>query len=175
MSSRIVRFTLAVSIGCVSLVQAEEAARESKAPAYVLKNKSAFAAATGEVRAPFWPIGWVKRQPMQAASAIPVRVVEAPKVILDARNFKVTSILLGNPSLAIINGRTYSEGEFLRTARAAAPAPLGTPPAPRTRVFRINDGHIVLQLQEQLINVPLQRPELVQRTNVEELLNEDRP
>lgn len=163
-------FVLALSVICLGPVQAEEAKGDAKPPAYVLKNKSSFSSVSDEQRAPFWPIGWVKRKPQMLTSA-PVQAVEAPKVVLDEKNFKVTSILLGNPSLAIINGRTYSEGEFLRTPKVAA----GTPPAARVRVYRINDGQVVLQNQEQLINVALTRPELVQRSNVEELLNEDRP
>lgn len=180
MSPRFVRSILAASVVCAAPVHAEEAKVEEKPPAYVLKNKSVFSATADDQRAPFWPIGWVKRKPMPVATAA-VQVIQAPKVILDEKNFKVTSILLGNPSLAIINGRTYMEGEFLRAAKvAAAPAVAGAPtvvtqPAARTRVYRINDGSVVLQNQEQLLTVPLQRPELVQRSNVEELLNEDRP
>ncbi|MGB8168437.1 MAG: hypothetical protein WCF18_13150 [Chthoniobacteraceae bacterium] len=172
MNPRFVCFILAVSISSLTSIRAEETPPAAKAPDYVLKNKSAFTAVTDEQRAPFWPIGWVKRRPMQIAST-PTRVVEAPKVVLDAKSFKLTSILLGEPSLAIINGRTYSEGEYLRAPKTAAIA--GTPAPQRTRVFRINDGHVVLQNGEQLITLPLLRPELVQRANVEELLSEERP
>jgi hypothetical protein len=155
-------------------VHAEETAAAPKAPAYVLKNKSTFTAPSDEQRAPFWPIGWTKRRPMQVASAA-VRTVVVPKVVLDEKSFKVTSILLGNPSFAIINGRTYAEGEFLRAPKVAAAPGTTSAPAARTRVYRINDGSVVLQNQEQLITVALQRPELVQRSAVEELLSEDRP
>lgn len=172
MSPRIVCFILAVSIGCASFTRADEV---PKPAAYVLKNKSTFTSIADDHRAPFWPIGWVKRRPMAVAAAATVRVVEKPKLSLDEKSFKVTSILLGDPSLAIVNGRTYSEGEFLRMPKPAPTLAASAAPAPRIRVFRINDGHVVLQYLEQLITVPLQRPELVQRSNVEELLSEDRP
>jgi hypothetical protein len=174
MSPRFVCCILAASISSFASIRAEDIAPQEKAPAYVLKNKSSFTSVAEDQRAPFWPIGWVKRKPMQIATT-PTRVVELPKVVIDAKSFKLTSILLGNPSLAIINGRTYSEGEYLRTPKVAGAVAVATPPAARTRVFRINDGHVVLQLQDQLITVPLQRPELVQRSNVEELLNEEKP
>ena len=177
MSLRLAHLGLILSVVCRPAAHAEDAAADSKPPAYALKNKSAFNAPTDDQRAPFWPIGWVKRKPMQAAAAGPVRVVEAPKVVtLDPKNFKVTSILVGSPSLAIINGRTYSEGEFLRVPRAAA-ATAASPavPAPRVRVYRINDGGVLLQNQEQFLSVMLQRPELAQRKGEEALLSEDRP
>jgi hypothetical protein len=177
MSPRFFRLISALSALCAGHLHAGDAAADAKPEPYVLKNKSSFTPVTDEQRAPFWPIGWVKRRPVLAATG-PVHVVEAPKVTLDAKSFKVTSILLGNPSFAIINGRTYSEGEFLRAPKAVAVA--GAPsapaaPAPRIRVYRINDGQVVLQNQEQLLTVSLLRPELLQRGGVEELLSEDRP
>ena len=177
MSPRFVRLGLAFSVLCSPALRAEDAGADAKVPAYTLKNKSAFAAPTEDQRAPFWPIGWTKRKPMQAATtAAPTRVAEVPKVSLDPRNFKVTSILVGNPSLAIINGRTYSEGEFLRVPRAALPAgATSAAPVPRVRVYRINDGSVALQNQDQVLTVALQRPELAQRKTEEQLLVEDRP
>ena len=148
---------------------------------YVLKNRSSFHAMSEEQRAPFWPIGWSRRNPVSFVSAAAPRV-EAPKPKFDASSVKLTSILLGNPSLAIINGRSYSEGDYLRQPRLAADKPVarGGPAvigaaAPRVRVYRINDGSIVLQNQDQLVMIALRRPELLQRSGVEELLTEDRP
>ncbi len=176
MSLRHVHFGLILTVVCSTATLAADPASVSAPPAYALKNKSVFTAPTDDHRAPFWPIGWVKRKSIQVATAAPARVVEAPKAVaLDPKNFKLTSILVGNPSLAIINGRTYSEGEFLRMPRTAV-AMAGTPavPAPRIRVYRVNDGAVVLQNQDQLLTVALQRPELAQRKG-EELLLEDRP
>ena len=123
-------------------------------PPYELKNRSTFANAVNVMRAPFWPIGYVKR----TKGGAPVAVQQAePKVSLDARNFKVTSILLGSgttPSLGVINGRAYSEGEFIRFPKTP-----GTP-APRIRVQRITDGSVILQNGDQTLVIGLQRPEL---------------
>jgi hypothetical protein len=163
-------FTLLLSAACVPLAVAEDAPAKLKAAPYVLKNKSKFTPLSEDDRAPFWPIGWAKRKNVASGSE-PVRMVETPRVALDASSFKVSSILIGNPSLAIINGRTYSEGEFLRQPKLAA----GVAPTARVRVFRISDGTVILQNQDQLITVALARPELLQRSNVEDLLREDRP
>ncbi|HEX8296793.1 MAG TPA: hypothetical protein VF593_10855 [Chthoniobacteraceae bacterium] len=166
---------IALAFGLLS-VFASEAAETEPTP-YTLKNKSRFTASDAKQRTPFWPIGWTKRSESQLSPAGRLTVV--PKVTLEPGNFKVTSILLGQPSLAIINGRTYSEGEFLRQQRAAggsatvATSPIA--PGARIRVFRINDGSVVLDYQEQQITVPLQRPELGDRKAEQELLLEDRP
>lgn len=138
-------------------------------PPYELKKRSAFATSGEIARAPFWPIGWVKRKagaPVQSAA----EVVEQ-KVVLDEKSFKVTSILLGSgtsPSLAVINGRAYSEGEFLRMPKG------GTTPAVRVRVQRINDGHVILQNAAQTLVTTLQRPELSTKRPEEALLDPDR-
>jgi hypothetical protein len=178
MSSRLA-FTLLLSVACLPLVQAADEATPAhppKAPPYVLKHRSAFQPLGDDERAPFWPIGWTKRK-MVAGATEPVRAVEVPRVTLDQGSFKVSSILLGNPSLAIINGRTYSEGEYLRVPKTTgATAPTAAVPASaRVRVYRINDGAVVLQNQDQMITVALARPELLQRSSVEDLLREDRP
>jgi hypothetical protein len=88
--------------------------------------------------------------------------------MLEDKHFKVTSILLGNPSLAVINGRAYSEGEFLR-------APKGKPgegATARVRVHRITDGSVILQHQDQTIVASLQRTELAPHKAEEVLLEE---
>lgn len=185
MNHRSISLAILLSAVGAGAAFAEDAAAGSKAPAYVLKKRSAFSPLADDQRAPFWPIGWCKRKPVAAAAAAPAQVAEAPKMKLDARNYKVTSILLGNPSLAIINGRTYSEGEFLRTPRTAvaahggaarpAPATTAAAPVPRIRIYRITDGNVVLQGPDQYLTVPLLRPELAQRRGEEELLLEDRP
>lgn len=149
---------------------APAAAAEKAEPVapYELKNKSKFAAADPTARAPFWPIGWVKRKSNGVQQvATPV----APKVLIDEKAFKVTSILIGSgttPSLAIINGRTYSEGEFLRMPKG------GPTPQARIRVQRITDGSVVLQNADQTLIASLVRPELSERKSEELLLDPDR-
>ena len=173
--------TLAGSLLGAMALHAADAAPEKSAPApepYQLKNRSAFAAPGEDVRAPFWPVGWVHRKGVSSQ----VGQVAAAKSVLDERSFRVTSILLGSgttPSLAVINGRAYSEGELLKTPRgmAVAAAPAGTaatPAAARIRVQRISDGSIVLQQADQTVTVALQRPKLVLKKSEEPLLEEER-
>jgi hypothetical protein len=147
-------------------VQAAPGENTEKAPLarYKLKNKSSFTPIPG-ARPPFWPIGWVKRKgsaPVELASS-------GPKFSFDGKNFVVTSILLGPPALAVVNGRAYEEGQFLRTPRNAGVRSS----APRVRVHRIADGQIWLQCEEQIINIALKRPELSERKPEQELLNEE--
>jgi len=133
---------------------------------YQLKNRSSFSAER-LARAPFWPIGHVK-----SAGGAPV--INAPRGRFEPEMFSVTSIVLGNPSLAIINGRAYGEGEFLRVGGRRATT---VDPRQRVRVTQITDGKISLQSGEgQTITVPLRRPELNEKRPGEEeaLLNEER-
>ena len=122
---------------------------------YDLKKKSAFTLASDR-RAPFWPIGWVKRGAEKRAE-----ITQAPKAKIDESAFKVTSILLGNPSFAVVNGRAYSEGELVRM-------PKGSPPA-KVRVQQIGDGGVTLIHEQQTFVVALKRPELAAHKS-EELL-----
>jgi len=138
---------------------------------YVLKNRSTFTAVSDEQRAPFWPIGWTKRKSVSITSTVVQPVAEPIRAAFDAASVKVTSILLGSPSLAIINGRSYSEGDYLRQPKGAAAAA----PTARVRIYRINDGNVIIERNTERVVVALQRPELVQRGPGEELLTEDRP
>jgi hypothetical protein len=123
---------------------------------YEPKAKSAFNVPTG-TRAPFIPIGWVKKQ--SDGPAAPVQEELDPSI------YKVTSILLGSPSLAVINGRSYEEGQFLRVPKGSTVRP---------RVFRILDGQVIIQIDTQMMTIPLSRPELGERKIEEELLNEEK-
>ena len=58
---------------------------------YVLQKKSAFTLPSDH-RAPFWPIGGVKR-----AQESRTEITHAPKAKIDESSFSVTSILVGNP------------------------------------------------------------------------------
>jgi hypothetical protein len=125
---------------------------------YELKNRSSFDVAEN-ARAPFLPIGWVKPQ-----GSISAPVVQQANI--DASGFRLTSILIGNPSLAVINGRSYEEGQFLRLPRGG--------PQVRIRLYRIGDGQVWLQIDDKLHAVPLKRPELGERKVEEQLLSEER-
>lgn len=164
---------------CAAPLHAEDAApakTDAVSEPYQLKNRSRFACEVEDARAPFWPIGWVHRKGVSSA----VRSADAPRQNLDAKNFRVTSILLGSgtsPSLAVINGRAYSEGEFLKMPRgttAAVAAVPGTPAPARTRVQRISDGFIVLQRDTEAVTVALYRPELVLKKIEDPLLDDER-
>ena len=189
--------TVAGSLLCAAALHAENTAAPKADPApakaeaapartepspepYQLKNRSSFACPGEGTRAPFWPIGWVHRKGVSSV----VAAVAAPKSALDEKSFRVTSILLGSgatPSLAVINGRAYGEGEFLKMPRgpavAAVPAAPGAPAAPavaRIRVQRISDGSVVLQREDQTITVSMQRQELAQKKVEEPLLDDER-
>lgn len=146
---------------------APDAEAAAEKPRYELKNKSSFNVAPG-ARQPFWPIGWVKR----AANA-PVEVASGPRFILEEKNFHVTSILAGPPAIAVVNGRAYEEGQFLRIPRTAQQAASGAS-GPRIRVHRIIDGQVWLSHENQIIPVSLRRPELNDKKIETELLNEQK-
>src|SRR3978361_776225 len=103
---------LTISVGLSSAVGADNAPEfktgEVKTAGYHLKNQSTFQVTPG-VRAPFWPIGWTP-----SAKTTDTEAVNAQTLVITPDQFSVTSILLGAQSLAVINGRTYGEGEFLR-------------------------------------------------------------
>lgn len=169
MSPRLPYLAVAILISAGTLHAVESApAKAETVPPYELKKRSAFSNTGAKARAPFWPIGWVKRT---AAVNVEAQAPAQPRVQLDGKNFKVTSIMVatgGTPSLAVINGRAYGEGEYLRMPKGTA-----MPPA-RVRVQRINDGTVILQNAEQTLVATLYRPELAERRAEELLLDPDR-
>jgi len=128
-------------------------------PKYALKNKSFFTISP-DARTPFWPIGWVKR------AGASKEIGEKPKVALDENAFLITSILMGSPSLAVINGRAYSEGELIRMPKDG--------PTRRVRVQSINDGTVTLQCEDQTLVIALRRPQLAERRSEVDLLDPNR-
>jgi len=188
MNSTALRFSLALSmtafLAVPSIVQAgrpaaqvaaeaeAEAAKEEPlpkdappAPPYVLKNKSEFNTTPSDgARVPFWPIGWSKGKPVTVATT-----TAAPTAKLTEAAFRLTSILLSTgttPSLAVINGRPYSEGELLRFPRGSQPL--------KIRVARINDGSVILESSDEKLTVPLRRPELNHHEDNDPLLDPNR-
>jgi hypothetical protein len=159
-----IRFSTLVALAFVPCAFAADATKPAlpakTVPQFELKNKSSFTVPNG-VRSPFLPIGWKGSAVLQ----------EAPtkKTVTTKDSFRVTSILLGSPSLAVINGRSYEEGQPIRMPKD----PKTNMPVARAKLYRIGDGVIQIQLEDQLISVPLKRGELkeIQR---EELLNSDR-
>ena len=151
-----------------SLIPLTMRAESPEAPAtggYLLKKRSSFEVPR-RTASPFVPIGWADlRQTTEEA------VAAAPRAspVLEEKNYNLSSILLGNPALAVINGRSYSEGEFLRTPKPAGTAPKaaspGEPspeksgPPPRVRVARILDGLVELRSGNEVLQLPLRRRE----------------
>ena len=160
MSSPNLSFFVAVVFITPLLLHAEESAGgKSHIVKYQLKNRSSFNLPE-TARPPFWPIGWVKR-----TAASPTHLPTGPTFVLDEKNFAVTSILTGNPSLAVINGRSYTEGEILRLPKGSGGV--------KIRVARIYDGFVQLQLDDQLVSPKLRRQELDPKKPSEELLLND--
>jgi hypothetical protein len=150
---------LSVSLATPALAGEPEAAPAGDAGTYTLKNRSSFSL-PASTRPPFWPIGFVKGETQRVAGP-----AAAPRQTIDESSFRVTSILLGNPALAVINGRAYSEGEYLRMPKSTAA---------RIRVQRIADGAVLLQTADQVLNIALHRAELGGKKVEEELLSQDR-
>lgn len=118
---------------------------------YKLKNRSAYTL-PAETRSPFWPLGWRKVAGVQNQETVYVK--------LDPNQFVVSAILLGPPSLAVINGKHYEEGEYLRMPRPqTAEAAAALAKMPRIRVARIVDGSVMLDSGGQQVMVPLRRAE----------------
>jgi hypothetical protein len=143
-------------------VAKDETIAPANLPPYVLKNRSKFNDPGELAHVPFWPVGWTK----QKQGAVAVAVAAEPK----DKSFRVTSILISSgtaPSLAVINGRAYGEGEFLRM-------PKGAGARARIRVQRIDDGTVTLQYEDQKIVTPLRRPELNQHKPEDEILDPNR-
>ena len=117
MSTLRLSLSLATLLATAATLHAADGSQASAGAArYELKKRSTFALAE-TTRPPFWPIGYVKQTGVQTQGPV---VSSQPKAVLDERSFSVTSILLGHPSLAVINGRSYSEGETVRMPRGSA-------------------------------------------------------
>jgi hypothetical protein len=115
---------------------------------YELKRRSSVSM-RDDVRSPFWPVGWTK-----ADRTVPGKV-EKPVFELRAEYFRLTSILTGKRSLAMINGKSFEEGE-----RMVVVAPEGRF---NVLVRRVGDGRVVLGLDKQEVIVPLQRQEVASK------------
>jgi hypothetical protein len=141
------------ALGVFAFLPALRAADAPKPPAYELKNRSTFAVDRNS-RAPFWPIGWRKE-----LGGV-VKTTQAPVVKafqIQPHHFNVTSVLAGNPPVAIINGRGFGEGEPL-------PVIVGDLPV-QVIVRQIRDGGVWLEQGAHRIFVPQRREKLAPRQN----------
>lgn len=126
----------------------------TKVEPYVLKNKSTYAL-PDEGRAPFWPIG-MKTKPV-ARTTVPTKagpVIPSAKIPqLKAEHFTVTSVLLGNPALATLNGRSFSQGELVPVLFDGQRLTI--------KLRTIRDGGVILEQGDNIFFVPLRRQEFV--------------
>jgi|GEM_PF-3568709 len=84
---------------------------------YELKSRSEFTI-DPKARVPFWRIGWEKPDPRKPnKDPDPNPNHNPPPDDIPKGTFKVTSIMIGPPSIAIINGRSVEEGEYITLRR----------------------------------------------------------
>ena len=119
-------------------------AAAQNAEGFKLKNRSTFSSA-GREHDPFWPIGWVK----PAVSATSTGSGVAKEVEFSTNGFVLTSILLGQPAIAVINGREYAEGETIKWAAGGENAGI--------QLVAVQDGSVVLRHQDKNYTVVMHR------------------
>jgi hypothetical protein len=130
---------------------------------YKLKRRSDFKLSL-EARAPFWPIGWIKSKstdPYQPRVTSTGVLAAKKKFEIQPQHFSVTSVLVGKPALATINGRSFAEGEVL-------PVIAGNE---RLRVVlkAVRDGGVYLEHGTTQIYVPIRRFEVEATRPAEQL------
>ena len=111
------------------------------AKVYAVAKRAVFTASPNDHN-PCWPIGWVK---MESASE------SAASVIPHTEDFIVTSILLNEPPMAVINGKEMAEGEIATLSINGQPV--------MVQLMAVQDGRVILRWQNQNIVVPLHRDE----------------
>lgn len=107
---------------------------------------------------PFWPIGWVKSDKPQEAPQEAVATISPD-------NFVVTSISLSATPLAVINGKTFGEGEFINAVFGGQRV--------RIQVASIGDGVVTLLYAGKKIQVPMKRALSAPKQEVKENTPQD--
>lgn len=131
-----------VTLGALLMAPQVYSADEA-VPPYQLKNRSSFNVKSN--RSPFWPVGW--KPTLKKVAEDPVE-----KWKIAPEYFTVTSVLLSNPPLATINGRSYGEGEMLPVVYAGEHI--------KVVVKAIRDGGVWLDQSGYQIFVPIRRQEI---------------
>jgi hypothetical protein len=98
-------------------------------------------------RNPMWPIGWQK--PANGTQDVST----GPQLPIGPGMFNVTSISISSAPLAVINGRTYAEGEFINAIYGGQHI--------KILVSQINDGNVVLQYLGIKFTVNQKRPDMM--------------
>ena len=89
-------------------------------------------------RNPFWPVGWLP--------GMKAKVKVETQKFNPTEAFSITSILLGPPDLAVINGKRYETGQVIPTL-------LGTQKL-QIKIIKIQDGGVIMALGKQQFLVP---------------------
>ncbi len=126
---------------CAGLISVTPLLRAQDSQGYRPKSRSIFKG-TLVARDPFWPIGWTRGAAKSDAIA-----VAAPEI--RAEDFTVTAILLASPALAVINGREYSEGQYIPLSGGAVKA----------QIAAILDGRVLIRYKAKTVSSPLVRNE----------------
>ncbi|MEI6399764.1 MAG: hypothetical protein WCO71_13430 [Pseudomonadota bacterium] len=135
-------------------VFAEEATLPSpKVEQYILKKRSTFTLSR-DTRAPFWPIGWVKSNFTDAHQTPVAKGPVKQKFEIQPEHFNVTSVLVGRPALATVNGRSFAEGDALPVIAGEEHL--------RVILKAVRDGGVWLEHGERQIYVPIRRQEVDQ-------------
>ena len=109
---------------------------------FQLKNRSSFAVVK-DAHNPFWPLGWTKTVESATSPAAPMAGSLRPE------NFEVTSILLNDPPMAVVNGKAMAEGELIALVVGNQKIVV--------QLAAVQDGRIVIRYQNQNIVVPMRR------------------
>jgi hypothetical protein len=121
---------------------ADNAATPAPTP-YVPKNKSEFTSTTDDHN-PFWPIGWVKTEALATSEG-------AAPYVPHPTDFTVTTIMLNEPPMAVINGKDMAEGEIATLNANGQQVTV--------QLMAVQDGRVVLRWQNQDITVLIHRDE----------------
>lgn len=97
-------------------------------------------------RNPFWPVGWAKKEANTAApSGVAVNAIDT-SFLVPAR-FVVSSISIGKFPLAVINGKTYGEGDLIAVNSGANRV--------NVQVVSIRDGKVKLRYADKTIETSI--------------------
>jgi len=140
LSASLLLASSAARAGSPAPAQPAPAASAAAAPAH----KSVFLAAA-DAHNPFWPIGWVKTETNTADQNAP------PPMMPHAEDFTVTTILLNDPPMAVINGKEMAEGEIQAFPINGAQVTV--------QLMAVKDGRVIIRWQNQNITVPIHRDE----------------
>jgi len=116
----------------------------SAASEYAPKSKSVFTGSANEHN-PFWPIGWIKTENYSTSDTAPY----VPR----AEDFSVTTIMLNEPPMAVINGKDMAEGEIASLNVGGQPVVV--------QLMAVQDGRVTLRWQNQSITVGIHRNEIL--------------